>query len=128
MDIGTITRVNQIAKQGPLVPKKIPMYFNGLEIEDYIEGDIDVDLPARRPPRVVRDSGRDAPDLTFSEQGLLRSNDIDMIVADDIQQHHDTGVESDGPRDNPTITYVSDESEFPAEMRGAFAPAVDPSK
>jgi hypothetical protein len=48
-----------------------------------------------------------------------------VIVADDIQRHYDSGVESDIPLDNPTNMYVSDESEFPAEMRGAFAPAVD---
>jgi hypothetical protein len=119
MDIGTITRVNQIAKQGVLVPKKIPMNFNGLEIGDYVEGEIDVDLPARWPPRIVVDSGRDAPDLTFSQEGVLKSNDIDVIVADEIQLYHDTGVERDVPLDNPMNM---NELELPSEMRGAEAP------
>jgi hypothetical protein len=73
MDIGTINRINQMDRQGPLVPKKIPMYCNGRDIDDLVDPDRVDGLPKGRTLRVVVNSGRNAPDLSFSDEGLLRT-------------------------------------------------------
>ena len=92
MDIGTISRVNEIARHSPPLPKKIPMYYKGREVSDKHDGE-EVDALPKRAVRFVVDSGHDAPDPTFAHESLLRSSAIDIINADDVLPNDDTGVD-----------------------------------
>jgi hypothetical protein len=94
MDMGTVNRVNEIARLGPLVPKKIPIYYNGYEVGDTIGDDEPLERVPERSVRFVVDSGHDMPDPTYSMQSLLRSESLENINADDVRASDDTGVET----------------------------------
>jgi hypothetical protein len=95
MDGSTISRVNEIARQSPPLPKKIPMYYKGREVSDKYGDEEQADALPRRTVRFVVDSRHDAPDPTFANESLLRSSAIDIINADDVLPNDDTG--RDGP-------------------------------
>jgi hypothetical protein len=99
MDIGTINRVNEIARAGPLLPNKLPMFYKGVEIEDYLETDVPASdtvllrKSVRFADKITVGGERDSPDMAFRDEALRFNENIEILAADDVREHHDTGVE-----------------------------------
>jgi hypothetical protein len=85
MDDGTITRMNEIARQGALFPKKFPMFYAGRRIDDEPIDETDVnEQTSDYVGRVVVDSGSDAP--TGSNTIPSREEeDVRIVRADNVR-------------------------------------------
>ena len=84
MDLGTIDRINKIAQKGPMVPKRVPVYFRGQEVQDDEPSAVDTTVPPAAGLRVVVDSGHSMPDPTVRWEPELSAADYDIVRADEL--------------------------------------------
>ena len=86
MDVGTIDIMYEIVRKGKLLPKRVPVFFRGVELtEEPSQGE-----PAERSrahTRVVTDSGNSMPDPTAVRQGFEQDpREYEVVPADELYE------------------------------------------
>jgi hypothetical protein len=131
MDMGTIDRVNSIArKKGRPLRGKIAVFFRGVEVTgDGSEEEPDVSDLAERPVREVVDSGNDAPDMTEAAEPRASKRGMDVIRAEE-QRADPAPFELLVPEDERIDRPIDqpEQGNYPVEKRGADRPTDQPDE
>jgi hypothetical protein len=80
-DSGSISRMNAIARKGPLVPRKVPVYFRGVELPDDLDFESDM-RAVGGPSKVITASDTALPDFatSFGRERSIPS----IVIADEV--------------------------------------------